>query len=173
MLKAATKAAALKRRTNPVAFIMTILPGPAAIEYVLPLAVLFKRRSAACWWLRRRCYLHVAQRGRGMQPTSNRSMRSWRPTGVPDKVFTLITAEWPPGATTGRHTHPGDEYGTVVEGTLVTRQDGGEWKTLEAGQSYYVPAGVVHETRNTSEKPARSYNGFIVDKGKPRATPAP
>jgi quercetin dioxygenase-like cupin family protein len=94
-------------------------------------------------------------------------------TGVPDKVFTLITAEWPPGVTTGRHTHPGDEYGTVVEGTLVTRQDGGEWKTVEAGQSYYVPAGVVHETKNTGEKTARSYNGFIVEKGKPRATPAP
>jgi quercetin dioxygenase-like cupin family protein len=94
-------------------------------------------------------------------------------TGVPDKVFTLITAEWPPGAATGRHTHPGDEYGTVSEGTLVTRQDGAEWKTIEAGQSYYVPAGVVHETKNAGDKPARSYNGFIVEKGKPRANPAP
>ena len=61
----------------------------------------------------------------------------------------------------------------MVEGTLVTRQDGGEWKTVEAGQSYYVPAGVVHETKNSGEKTARSYNGFIVEKGKPRATPAP
>jgi quercetin dioxygenase-like cupin family protein len=92
-------------------------------------------------------------------------------TGVPDKVFTLITADWPPGVTTGRHTHPGDEYGTVVEGTLATRQEGGEWKTVTAGQSYYVPAGVVHETRNEGNTPAKSYNGFIVEKGKPRATP--
>ena len=87
--------------------------------------------------------------------------------------FNVVSAiaEIAPGNCAGRHTHPGDEYGTVVEGTLVTRQDGGEWKTLEAGQSYYVPAGVVHETKNTGEKAARSYNGFIVDKGKPRATP--
>ncbi len=94
-------------------------------------------------------------------------------SGAPDKVFTLITAEWAPGAETGRHTHPGDEYGTVVEGTLVTRVDGGEWRTIATGQSYYVPAGVVHETRNMGDRPARSYNGFIVEKGKPRATPAP
>jgi quercetin dioxygenase-like cupin family protein len=94
-------------------------------------------------------------------------------TGVPDKVFTLLTVEWALGAGTGRHTHPGDEYGTVVEGTVVTRQEGGEWKTVAAGQSYYVPAGVVHETKNTGEKTARTYNGFIVEKGKPRATPAP
>ncbi len=94
-------------------------------------------------------------------------------TGVPDKVFTLITAEFPPGVSTGRHTHPGDEYGTVVEGTLVTRQDGGEWKTIGTGQSYYVPAGIVHETKNMGDTTARTYNGFILEKGKPRATPAP
>src|SRR5215510_9005162 len=92
-------------------------------------------------------------------------------TGVPDKVFALITADWPLGVTTGRHTHPGDEYGTVVEGTLVTRQEGGEWKTVTAGQSYYVPAGVVHETKNEGNMPAKSYNAFIIEKGKPRATP--
>jgi len=93
--------------------------------------------------------------------------------GVPDKVFTLLAAEWPPGVTTGRHTHPGDEYGTVTEGTLVTRQDGGEWKTVTAGQSYYVPGGVVHETKNEGNMPAKSYNAFFTEKGKPRATPAP
>jgi quercetin dioxygenase-like cupin family protein len=94
-------------------------------------------------------------------------------TGIADKVFTLITTEWPPGVSTGRHTHPGDEYGTVVEGTVVTRQEGGEWKNLTTGQSYYVPAGVVHETKNTGDTPAKAYNAFILEKGKPRVTPVP
>jgi quercetin dioxygenase-like cupin family protein len=111
----------------------------------------------------------VAQQG----PKVNAVVSEQPVSGVPDKVFTMIAAEWPPGVSTGRHIHPGDEYGAVVEGTLITRVDGGEWKTVEAGQSYYVPAGVVHETRNTGEKTARSYNGFIVEKGKPRATPVP
>jgi quercetin dioxygenase-like cupin family protein len=94
-------------------------------------------------------------------------------TGIADKVFTLIATEWPPGVSTGRHTHPGDEYGTVVEGTVVTRQEDGEWKTLTTGQSYYVPAGVVHETKNTGDTPAKAYNAFILEKGKPRVTPVP
>jgi quercetin dioxygenase-like cupin family protein len=94
-------------------------------------------------------------------------------TGIADKVFTLITTEWPPGVSTGRHMHPGDEYGTVVEGTVVTRQEDGEWKTLTTGQSYYVPAGVVHETKNTGDTPAKAYNAFILEKGKPRVTPVP
>ena len=92
-------------------------------------------------------------------------------SGVPDKVFVLLAADWPAGVTTGRHTHPGDEYGTVVEGTLVTRQAEGEWKTVAAGQSYYVPANIVHETKNIGDRPAKSYNAFVLEKGKPRATP--
>jgi quercetin dioxygenase-like cupin family protein len=91
----------------------------------------------------------------------------------PDKVFTLITAEFPPGVSTGRHTHPGDEYGTVVEGAVLTRQDGGDWKIVQTGQSYYIPAGVVHETKCMGDHTARTYNGYILEKGKPRATPAP
>ena len=93
-------------------------------------------------------------------------------TGVPDKVFVLLTAEFAPGSTTRRHTHPGDEYGTVVEGTIVTQQAGGEWKTVTSGESYYVPAWVVHETKNITDKPARTYNAFIIEKGKPRVIPA-
>jgi quercetin dioxygenase-like cupin family protein len=94
-------------------------------------------------------------------------------TGAPDKIFVMGTAEWVPGAQTGRHTHPGDEYGTVVEGTVMTRQGEGEWRTVEAGQNYYVPAGIIHETKNATDKPARTYNAWIAEKGKPLATPAP
>jgi quercetin dioxygenase-like cupin family protein len=93
-------------------------------------------------------------------------------TGVPDKVFVLLAAEFAPGSTNRRHIHPGDEYGTVVEGTIVTQQVGGEWKTVTAGESYYVPAWVVHETKNITDKPARTYNAFIIEKGKPRVIPA-
>ena len=93
-------------------------------------------------------------------------------TGVPDKVFVLLTAEFAPGSTTRRHIHPGDEYGTVVEGTIVTQQAGGEWKSVTVGESYYVPAWVVHETKNITDKPARTYNAFIIEKGKPRVIPA-
>jgi quercetin dioxygenase-like cupin family protein len=111
----------------------------------------------------------LAQQG----PNVNTLVLEQPVSGVPDKVFTMITAEFPPGVSTGRHTHPGDEYGTVVEGTVLTRQDGGEWKMVGVGQSYYVPAGVVHETKCMGDKTARTYNGFIIEKGKPRATTAP
>lgn len=92
-------------------------------------------------------------------------------TGVPDKVFMLLTTDFPPGVSTGRHTHPGDEYGTLMEGAVMTRQDGGEWKTVSAGESYYVPANIIHETKNVGPVPAKAVNAFVLEKGKPRVTP--
>ena len=92
-------------------------------------------------------------------------------TGVPDKVFMLLTTDFPPGVSTGRHTHPGDEYGTLMEGAVMTRQDGGEWKTVSAGESYYVPANIIHETKNVGTVPAKAVNAFVLEKGKPRVTP--
>jgi quercetin dioxygenase-like cupin family protein len=94
-------------------------------------------------------------------------------TGVPDKEFVLLTTEFPPGVSTGRHTHPGDEFGTVTEGAVMTSQEGGDWKTVTAGQSYYVPANIVHETKNVGSEGAKAVNAFVLDKGKPRVTPAP
>jgi quercetin dioxygenase-like cupin family protein len=91
-------------------------------------------------------------------------------TGVPDKVFMLLTTDFPPGVSTGRHTHPGDEYGTLIEGAVMTRQDGGEWKTVNAGESYYVPANIVHETKNVGTVAAKAINAFVLEKGKPRVT---
>ena len=91
-------------------------------------------------------------------------------TGVPDKVFMLLTTDFPPGVGTGRHTHPGDEYGTLMEGAVMTRQDGGEWKTVSTGESYYVPANIIHETKNVGTVPAKAVNAFVLEKGKPRVT---
>ena len=71
-------------------------------------------------------------------------------TGVPEKVFVLITAEFLPSVSTGRHTHPGDEYGAVVEGAIVTQQTGGEWKTVTAGQSILCPRR--HRARNQERR---------------------
>jgi len=38
----------------------------------------------------------------------------------------MLSAEIAPGGTTGRHTHPGDEYTYVLQGTLELRAEGRE-----------------------------------------------
>ncbi|MDA9506336.1 hypothetical protein XI09_17195 [Bradyrhizobium sp. CCBAU 11386] len=93
-------------------------------------------------------------------------------TGQPDKEVISLIVEWPPGAGTGLHTHPGDEYTTVLEGEVIGRKEGSEAKTYAAGQSYHNEPGVVHEANNKASAPAKTFNVFVVEKGKPVTEPA-
>ncbi|WGD54720.1 cupin domain-containing protein [Bradyrhizobium sp. CB1650] len=93
-------------------------------------------------------------------------------TGQAEKEVISVIVEWPPGSGTGLHTHPGDEYTTVLEGEVVGGKEGAEAKTYTAGQSYHNEPGVVHEATNKGSAPAKTFNVFVVDKGKPLSQPA-
>jgi quercetin dioxygenase-like cupin family protein len=92
-------------------------------------------------------------------------------TGQSDKEVLTVIVEWPPGSGTGLHTHPGDEYTTVLEGEVVGRKEGSEAKTYTAGQSYHNEPGVVHEANNKGSAPAKTFNVFVIEKGKPVSEP--
>ena len=89
------------------------------------------------------------------------------------KEAVVLAVELAPGASTGRHTHPGDCYGTVFEGTLELHVEGREPRWVTVGQAYHNPGGTIHEFRNVGDKPARLVNTMVVEKGKPRMQPAP
>lgn len=72
----------------------------------------------------------------------------------------------------GRHTHPGVESGYVLEGDMVLMIAGQPDKPLKAGDSYQVPAGAVHDGK-TGAAGAKVIATYVVEKGKPLATPAP
>jgi quercetin dioxygenase-like cupin family protein len=81
-------------------------------------------------------------------------------------------AEIVPGALAGRHTHPGPETGYVIEGDMVLLVDGQPPKPLKAGESYQIPAGAVHDVK-AGDKGMKVMAVYIVEKGKPIASPAP
>ena len=85
----------------------------------------------------------------------------------------VLTVELPGASSTGRHTHPGDCYGTVVEGVVELHVEGREARWIAAGGAYHNPRGTIHEFRNIGEQPARLVNTMVVDKGKPRLQPVP
>ena len=45
-------------------------------------------------------------------------------------------------------------------------------RTLNAGEAFFIPAGVVHDGKNTGGGPAKVLATYIVEKGKPVASPA-
>jgi quercetin dioxygenase-like cupin family protein len=92
---------------------------------------------------------------------------------VPGREVVQAIAEFAPGAQAGKHTHPGEEVGYVLSGPVIVEIDGSAPKTLKTGDAFFVPAGKAHNARNTGSGSARILATYIVEKGKPTATPVP
>ena len=93
-------------------------------------------------------------------------------SGDDSREAVVGTAEFEPGGTTGRHTHPGDEYGTLLEGTLEILADGEAPRRVNAGEAFHNARGVIHESRNVGSGVARTVSTFVITKGKPLIEPA-
>jgi quercetin dioxygenase-like cupin family protein len=85
----------------------------------------------------------------------------------------LGLAEIAPGAAAGRHTHPGVELGYVIEGSASLEIEGETPKLLKGGDSYMIPAGKIHDAKTVGDLPVKVLATYVVEKGKPLATPAP
>ena len=59
----------------------------------------------------------------------------------------------------------------MLEGAVISQDQGGDWKTYKVGDSYHKVSGVVHETKS-GDQPAKTINIFVVEKGKPLVQPA-
>jgi quercetin dioxygenase-like cupin family protein len=87
--------------------------------------------------------------------------------------FQTVTAiaEIPAGGCAGRHTHPGVETSYVMEGDIVVKIEGQPDQPLKAGQSFHIPAGAKHDACTSGGM--KILAAYIVEKGKPLASPAP
>lgn len=89
-------------------------------------------------------------------------------SGVDGKEIVVGTADFPKGGMIGFHTHPGDEAGYVLKGTLVWKVKGQPDKTLKAGDHFFNPRGSAHSLIAAPDGDGgMSYSTWIVDKGQP------
>jgi quercetin dioxygenase-like cupin family protein len=93
---------------------------------------------------------------------------------VPGSSYETVMglADIAPNANIGRHTHPGIEGGYLIEGELVIMLEGQPPKTYKAGGSWQLPPGAVHDAK-AGPGGAKVIVSYVVEKGKPLATPAP
>ncbi len=95
-------------------------------------------------------------------------------SGVPGKEIVIGSAMLPADTSIGYHTHPGDEAGYVLKGTLILKTRGQPDRTLKAGDSFFNPRGAVHSlVAAPGGDGGTAVSAWIVDKGQPLATPAP
>jgi quercetin dioxygenase-like cupin family protein len=91
---------------------------------------------------------------------------------APGHQAVVIRGEIDPGLSAPRHTHPGDEISYVLEGDAELLIDGEPPRVVKAGEAFVIPAGKVHGARNPGSLPLRFVGVYVVEKGKPLATPA-
>lgn len=84
----------------------------------------------------------------------------------------VMRVELEPGVTAGRHTHPGDEISYIIEGEGELLIDGEAPRKVKAGEAFVIPAGKVHDARNSGAATMRLVGVYVVEKGKPLASPA-
>jgi quercetin dioxygenase-like cupin family protein len=89
-------------------------------------------------------------------------------TDVPGSNYQVIEAkvEIAANAKTPRHTHPGSVFGYLLEGDYSVELEGQARKTLMPGESFLIPAGVVHQ-EFAGAHAAKVVAVFTVEKGKP------
>ncbi len=91
---------------------------------------------------------------------------------IPGREAVVSRIELDAGVAAGRHSHPGEEIGYVLEGEGDLLIYGEDPRHLKAGDAYIIPAGAVHDAINTGKGPMRLVGVFVVEKGKPLAAPA-
>jgi quercetin dioxygenase-like cupin family protein len=89
-----------------------------------------------------------------------------------DKEGTMYVAELAPGASSGKHFHPGPESIYLLGGTMILEKEGHPATTLKSGDSASMPAKHIHEAKNDSTSEALKVLVFLVaEKGEPLTTP--
>jgi quercetin dioxygenase-like cupin family protein len=109
--------------------------------------------------------------GDAQAPGLKRTILQKADLSAPGREVIMALAELPPGAAAGRHTHFGEEISYLLEGTTTLLIDGQPPRVIHPGESFIVPAGVIHDAK-AGEKGGKVLATYIVEKGKPLATPA-
>jgi quercetin dioxygenase-like cupin family protein len=91
---------------------------------------------------------------------------------VPPGYETVVgSADLAAGASIGRHSHHGVEFGYVAQGEVEFMIEGKEPFRLTAGNFYKIDAGRIHDARSVGG-PATAVATWVVEKGKPLAEPS-
>jgi quercetin dioxygenase-like cupin family protein len=105
-------------------------------------------------------------------PGVTRKILSQTDGPVPGYVTIIVEAEIEAGVTVARHTHPGIESAYILEGGLELPIEGQPTRMMKPGDGFVIPAGTPHAGGKNGDKKTRIASTYVVEKGKPLASPA-
>jgi quercetin dioxygenase-like cupin family protein len=92
------------------------------------------------------------------------------PFSIAGREIVQVLTEIPVGVESGWHTHPGEEVGYIVEGTVEMRIRDADTLTLHAGDGFLIPPRTPHNARDLGPGTGRMLSTYIVEIGEPLAT---
>jgi quercetin dioxygenase-like cupin family protein len=92
---------------------------------------------------------------------------------APGYVTLVVEVNIDAGTLVPRHTHPGIESGYVVSGAIELPIQGQPTRMLKAGDGFQVPVATPHAGAKNGPAKTVVVSTYVVEKGKPLATPAP
>jgi quercetin dioxygenase-like cupin family protein len=106
-------------------------------------------------------------------PGIQRTVLQRKDISMPGREAVIARVEIAAGASAGRHTHPGEEISYILDGEAEILVEGQAPLKVKAGDSFVIPNGAKHDAHNTGSVPMHLVGVYLVEKGKPLATPAP
>ena len=91
-------------------------------------------------------------------------------SSIPGRDIVQVLTEIPVGVESGWHTHPGEEVGYIVAGTVEMRIEGQPTLTLLAGDPFLMPPGTPHNARDLGPDTGRMLSTYLVAHDEPLAT---
>jgi quercetin dioxygenase-like cupin family protein len=119
----------------------------------------------------------VTYSARGPQPprdalagTLKRTEIQHSPSSIPGREIVQVLTEIPVGVESGWHTHPGEEVGYIIAGTVEMAVRGGPTLTLRAGDGFLIPPGTPHNARDLGPGTGHMLSTYLVEAGQPLAS---
>lgn len=91
-------------------------------------------------------------------------------SSIPGREIVQVLTEIPVGVESGWHTHPGEEVGYIVAGTVQMEVADGDTLLLHAGDGFLIPPRTAHNARDLGPGTGRMLSTYIVEIGQPLAT---
>ena len=93
-----------------------------------------------------------------------------QPSSIPGRDIVQVLTEIPAGVESGWHTHPGEEVGYILAGTVKMMIEAKPTLTLHAGDPFLMPPGQPHNALDVGPETGRMLSTYLVENDQPLST---
>jgi quercetin dioxygenase-like cupin family protein len=91
-------------------------------------------------------------------------------SSIPGRDIVQVLTEIPVGVESGWHTHPGEEVGYLLAGTVSMKIRDQATLTLHSGDGFLIPPRIPHNALDLGPDTGKMLSTYIVDPNQPLAT---